>query len=777
MEKSEVKSQRSKVKSQNSKSTSSTTAAWARRTDSGRLRPCLQMILLIFALAFPGALVARSATIAGTIVDARQAPIPRVTVRLLDPAGAEIARTLTDDGGHFRFEAPAGDNYTVEASLTGFETTRTKIAPAREVKLVLPLAPVRESIVVTATRTEAPTSQLGASTSVITEREITDRQAVFVGDLLPSLAGVTVVRSGGPGALTSLFVRGGESDYNKVLLDGIPLNEPGGSFNFANLTVENLERAEVVRGPQSALFGSDAMTSAIQLFTRRGQAETSRPHFSFSGEGGKYSTWRSRAGLTGQTGNFDYALDGSRFSADNQEPNSFFHNTSLSGNFGLALGERATVRLILRGELGLAGTPGPTAFGPPDRDALFRRRDGFGAFSIRNQTTSFWEQRLTYTLTKSRQVSRDLGTDPPFTPAFDGHVGSFPFFDFAFDFLNDTRRHHLAYQSDWQAKSFGGSLGQHLFTFAFDWDREFGFLGDRFSQDPPTRPRRDNFGYTFQHQIFWRRLFITNGVRIEDNGSFGTTVVPRSSLAYMLRAGSGLIGATKLKFNFGLGVKEPSFVESFSPSPFFKGNPLLAPERTRSFDFGVEQRVWQDRGKLEVNWFDNRFRDQVAFQVTDFQTFNGSFFNICRAKAKGAEGILEFAPVKGLRAVGSYTFLDSEITRSGSPFSPAFREGQSLLRRPRHSGSLRVFWDWRRMNITSSTVFVGRRVDSDFVGLDPPLIWNEGYTKWDLAWTYRSSYRVSYFGVIENLLNQDYREALGFPTLKLTYRAGLRFDF
>ncbi len=767
---------KSKVKGQKSKNSPRSSSPSARTTLrhrwSGRRLVLVGVVLLFLA---PGK--ARAATLEGAVVDPNQHPVPRATVRLIDAAGAEVARTLTDDQGHFRFEGLAATTYTLEASLTGFETTRAQAAPGHELQLPLPIAPVRESVVVTATRTEAPTSQVGASSSVLSESEIADRQALFVSDLLPAVPGASVVRSGGLGGLTSLFIRGGASDYNKVLLDGIPLNEPGGFFNFSNLTLENLERVEVVRGPQSALFGSDAMTSVVQLFTRRGQAETKRPRFSLSFEGGKYETWRGRAGVAGQAGIFDYTLQWARLSTENQDPNSFFHNTSLSSNFGLALRKRTTLRLVLRGELGLVGTPGETAFGPPDRDGLFRRRDGFGALTLHNQTASFWEQRLTYTLTKSRQVSRDLGTDPPFTPMFEGHVGAFPFFDFASDFLNDTRRHHLGYQSDWRGGAYGRGFGQHIFTFAFDWDRELGFLGDRFSSDEPTRPRRDNFGWTFQHQAMWRRLFLTNGARIEDNGSFGTSVVPRSSLAYFLRQGGGPFGAAKLKFNFGLSVREPSFIESFSPSPFFHGNPQLAPERARSFDFGIEQRLWQDHAKVEVNWFDNRFRDQIAFRVVSFEPFEGSFFNIGRAKAKGSEAMLEVAPGRGLRAVGTYTFLNSQITRSGNPFDPAFGEGQALLRRPRHSGSLRLFWDWRRLNITSTCVFVGRRVDSDFLGLQPPLTSNDGYTKWDLAWSYRSSYRLTYFGIVENLLNRRYMEALGFPALKLTYRAGVRAEF
>lgn len=743
------------------------------------MRPVLFACLLASLVTLlPSSLASQGSiqTFTGVILDPTRAPLPRVTVRLLDPGGTEIYRTLTDSQGRFRLSGAADVSYTVEATLTGFETKRVA-ASGVELELVLNLAPVRETIVVTATRTQAPTGQLGASTSVLTESELVDRQALSVSDLLLSVPGATLVRTGGLGTLTSLFVRGGESDYNKVLLDGIVLNEPGGTFFFSNLMAENLERVEVVRGPQSALFGSDAMASVIQLFTRRGRAETRRPRFSVAAEGGNNDTWRTRAGLTGELGRFDYSFHWARLSADNREPNNVFHNTSLSGNLGFGLGERTTLRLILRGELGWVGTPGQTAFGRPDRDAFFRRRDGSVGLSLHNQTSSFWEQRLTYTLAKSRQISRNLIADPPFTPTFEGRSAPFQFFDFLFDFLNDTRRHHLSYQSDWRAGSLGRSIGQHVFTSAFEWDRELGFLGDRLFGGTPTRARRDNFGYVFQHQALWGRLFLTNGVRIEDNDSFGTSVVPRSSLAYFLRQGGLSIGATKLKFNFGLGIKEPTFVESFSPSPFFQGNPNLAPERARSFDFGAEQRFWRDRGKLEVNWFDNRFHDLIAFQVVSFAPFRGSFFNIGRTKAKGAEVVLELAPGWGLRGIGTYTFLDSQVTRSASPFSPVFQEGRPLFRRPRHSGSLRVFWDWRRLNITSTTAFVGRRVDSDFAALVPPLTLSKGYTKWDLAWAYRSSYKVTYFGVIENLLNRDYMEALGFRALKLTFRAGARLDF
>ncbi len=731
--------------------------------------------LAFFLLIAPVA--AHSAQLYGTVIDPKGVKVPDARVRLLNPHGTEIAHTVTNDRGRFYFRGLARGQYTLKISLSGFGSVVRKANAGQQVLIILPLAPIHENVIVTATRTAATTGEVGASTSVITRKQMVNRQTPFVSNLLQSLPGITVVRNGGPGGVTSVFAQGGDSDYNKVLLDGIPLNEPGGSFDFSTLTANNLQRIEVVRGSESALFGSDAMSSVIQLFTRQGNSENKPPHLSMSGEGGKNSTWDGRGSLSGSDGPFDYSLAGSRFSTNNQSPNDFFHVTSLSGNFGLRAGKATTLRLILMGNFGLAGTPGQTAFGPPILDAWFRQRNGYGGFSVHNQTTSAWDQQLTLTYSRSRQVSLDLGQDPPFTPSYEGHVAAYPYYDYASNYLNDEWRDHASYQTNWAGSPFGGRIGQHVDTFAFDWDGEHGFLVDRFSQDPATRALRNNFGYTFQDQTVWGRVSLGNGVRIDDNGSFGTVVVPRSSLSYLLRRGSGFWGATRLKFNFGLGVKEPSFLESYANSPYFVGNPNLGPERSRTIDYGVEQRFWQGRAKLEMDGFDNLFRDQIAYETTNFQTFSGTFFNIGRARAKGVEASIQLVPLPSLRVAGNYTYVDSEVIESGNPYSPALANGEWLLRRPRNSGSLQVNWNWRRMNVNSTTLFVGRRVDSDFLGLQPPLLWNNGYTDSNLAWSYRSSYHVAYFGVIENLLNQKYMEILGYPALKLTYRAGIRVEF
>ncbi len=712
--------------------------------------PSLARLTLAFVCLFVILPASAQDFLTGTVLDPNGAPLPRATVRLLEPGGHLAAETLTDVQGRFRFAGLAPGTYTLEVELTGFVRTTRSVRSGEALELQLEVSPVRESVVVTATRTEAPTSQVGSSVTVLSGELLHARAAIIATDLLRTVPGLAIVQSGPPGAVTSVFARGGESDHNRVFVDGVPVNEPGGFFNFASLTPLNLNRIEVVRGPQSALFGSDALGSTIQLFTEKGTAETQRPRLAFSLEGGTHDARRGAAQIAGELGRFDYSAAAARFLTDNAEANSAFRTTTLSTNVGVTLDERTSLRLIARGNFSTAGTPGQTAFFEPNLDAFFRSRDGIVNLSLRHQTTDRWRQQVTGAYARSRQRSIDPTTF--FGPS---------------DFLSDSRRTRLHYQSD---VAFSPT---QLFVFAFEWEREFVGIGDLVF--PPV-PRADRTvrSAVVQHQALFGRLSVAGGFRIEGNEGFGTEFVPRVSAAYFLRTGGAQFGATKLKFNFGLGVKEPQLFESVTVVPR-----RLEPERVRSFDFGFEQRLARDRAKLELNWFDNRFRDLIAFKILSFSPFSFTYENIGKTKARGAEVVLEAVPFVGLRVLAAYTFLDSQVVESISDFDPVFAEGQRLFRRPKHTGSWTTLWDWRWLNLTSTLVVVSRRTDSDFVGLG--LTSNPGYERWDVAVNLRppqlGGRRVTYFAVVENLLNQRYMEALGFPALKLTLRGGARFEF
>jgi len=714
--------------------------------------------------------------ISGQVVDPDHATIPRATVRLLSADGAEVARVFTDQQGRFSFSQRCQGSCMVEVQLTGFQK-RQLHTPLDTQEIELAVAPVQEQIVVTANRTGTPEIQLGSSSTTITHNEILERQPLLLSELLQSVPGATINRSGAYGATTSLFLRGGESNYTKVLLDGIPLNEPGGFFNFNDFAAAGIDRVEIVRGPQSALFGSDAMTGVVQVFSEHSSPEERRPQVELNFEAGKYNTLQGGIDLKGAFRGVDYSGFYSRLNTDNQGGNDDFRNSTGGLNVGFLLGQNSRLRWIVRGNSSHTGTPGQTAFGRPDSDAFFRRADGYSGISFSNQTARSWDQRLTYTFERSRQVSRDIFLDPPFTPTFDGNSAPFEFFDFPTDFLNDTRRHHVGYQSNVSLGAGDRQWGQHIFTFAFDWERESGFLFDRLGGGIPNRARRDNFDGTFQYQAALGRLFLSNGLRVEDNGSFGLTVVPRSSAAFLLRQGVGTIGATKLKFNFGLGIKEPSFTQSFSQDPSFLGNPNLRAERSRAFEFGIEQRLLADRAKIEVNWFDNGFRDLIAFHTLTFVPFTGTFLNINATHARGVEFIAQAAPVSRVHLTAEYTYLRTRVEKSSTPTDPIFGVGKPLLRRPKHSATFSVAWDWRKAMLSSNLVYVGRRADSDFEALFPPLTSNSPYTNWNLAGSYPVWKRLSVVGSIENLLDRTYMESLGFPALRIAYRAGVRVHF
>ena len=710
--------------------------------------------------------------VSGVVVDQSGQALPRAYVRALDTGSREIGAIFADEAGRFRVTVPSID-CQIAASLTGFEPATAPCA-AQEMRLVLAVAPIRETVVVTATGTEAPAGLVGASVTAFTAEDLARRQTPLVADLLRASPSVMVVRAGGPGTVTSMFVRGGESNYNKVLLDGIPINEPGGVFNFSNVTTEHLERVEIVRGAHSALFGSDAMASVVQLFTKRPDRSDQKPHAALSIEGGTYSTLRTNASVSGAAQRIDYSLGAARLDTDNRVPNNAFDNTTLSANVGVAFGSAATLRFIGRSEHERVGTPGQTAFGRPDLDAFFKRSDGIGGVAFDQQATPAFRQRAAYSLAATTYQSTNLAVDPPYTPRFEGRVGAFQFFDFPFDSHTRLRRHHASYQADWRLPA--RSKGDQLLTVLADWDGERARLENPLA-GTVTRATRNNAGVAVQHQASWPKLFATAGMRVEHNDSFGTAAVPRGSLVVVARTSTGAIGETKLKASGGLGIKEPTVLQSFSPAPSFLGNPDLEPERARGIQAGIEQRLGHDRAKIELTWFANRFRNIISTRTTSTNPFRSQYFNIGLTRARGAELSAVLAPTNRIQGRAGYTLLASEVIDSTSPTSAVFQPGQWLFRRPRHSGFAGVTVRQARVTVDVNGIFVGRFVDSDSSSLVPAMLSNPGYRVWDTRVAVQLSRQLTGTLALDNLTDADYMESLGYQALRRAVRAGLRVRF
>jgi vitamin B12 transporter len=724
--------------------------------------------------SFVAVTAAIAAPVTGTVVDPSGRALARALVVLTDGSGRTIGTTFSYPDGTFRLDGPdAGAGCRVQVTLAGFRPGSVECGVGTNLRVSLAIAGVEASVVVSATRTEAPLAQVASSVTVFDAAEISQRQNPLLIDLLRTAPGATVVSNGSHGAVASLFLRGGESNYTKVLLDGIPLNEPGGTFDFGSVTTENLQRVEVVRGAHSALFGSDAMAGVIQLFTARAPAAGSRAGVIV--EGGTFGTGRVAATAAGRAGQLDYSVGAARYSTNNDGENDAFDNTTLSGTAGVDLGDGGLLRFTGRAELGTAGTPGQTAFGRADLDAFFRRNNGVGGVTWSQNLTPAFTQRATYALSVSHQSSTNLIEDAPYTPSFEGRSAPFQFSDFTFDSHNEVKRHYATYQADWRLPS-DALAGTHLVTAALDWDGERGLLQDRLA-NTSTEVSRNNVGWTVQDQVLWSRVFVTGGLRIEHNDSFGTEVIPQGSVVYVAHRATGPLGETHLKLSTGRGIKEPTLLQSFSTSPFFMGNPNLEAERSTSVDLGVEQRLADDRARVELTWFGSRYRNIISTQTISFDPFVSQYFNIGRSRARGLELSGEVTPSRGLLARAGYTRLDSKIIDSTSSFSEVFQPGQWLFRRPRHSGYVTVAATRARLTADVTGTFVGRRVDSDFSSLEPPLLSNDGFATWDVRAAYRLAPALSVTLAIDNLADADYMDPLGYTALGRAVRVGAKVGF
>ena len=764
----------------------------------------LPLVLVVLALAVSGA-TARG-RVQGSVTDPSGAKVAGVRVSLRDTVGLIAYQARSDDEGHFLIGDVAAGRYNVIVEASGFTQSKSitvDVQPGttEDTNVSLEISAISDHLVVTATRTETATAELAGSVSVITDADLKGANQSSISEPLRLVPGLAVVQTGGRGGLTSIFARGGESDYNKVLIDGVPVNEAGGLFDFGALTTDNIDRIEVMRGARSALFGSDAMASVIQLFTRRGS--TSIPEFEFSGEGGSFDYHRESARLSGLAGWFDYSGSFGFQSTDGRFRNSDYINRTASANLGFRLSSDASLRVTSRWTNDTLGAPGPTAVLFPDPDQRQKRRDLALAAALDVKTTSHWHQTVRFVYSEFNRhsfdpVAQDLNKpDLPPLPPFSFSPDS------AFDLQEHQKRSGVHYQT---IATLGSS---NVVTAGADFEHESAIFTDDFSGR--VSPIRNNLGLYLQDQSSWRqRMFLTAGVRVERNtanvpadlraalatlGSsspagdvgFGTTANPNVALLVVPRAHNDrvAIGATKLKASFGTGIKEPEMHEAFSPNIFFLGNPGLNPERAISFDAGLVQEFANRRASLELTYFDNRFRNLIVFEF-DPITFGPiklpdggltNFVNFARASARGMELIGAAHPFLRLRFAASYTLLSSRLDRSLDPVDKEV--GLPLLRRPRHSGSMEVNWTGQRYDLSVTGSFVGTRRDIDPItgarfDQNGRAILNGSYAKINAAGSYHVSNSVSLFARVENLLNQDYQEVRGYPAYRLNFIAGLR---
>jgi vitamin B12 transporter len=731
------------------------------------MRRFMSVVVVLLVLRAAAAAAEPGAALSGIVRSPDGTPLPHLVLTL---SGAGGGRTvLSGPEGRYRVESLTPGDYELAADAPGFRLSPEPRVTVGEgetrLDLALVPAPVREHVVVSATRGEATLSTLGVTATVLDADDIAAREPTTLMPLVQDVPGVSVARAGGVGLQASMFVRGGESRFARILLDGVPVNSPGGAYNFGPVLPLELERVEVVRGAASSLYGTDALAGVVHLVTRRaGPGERLGLHA--EADAGGFDWGRVAGGVSGRRGAWDWNAGATYLTTDNEEPNSAFEETAGAASMGLQTGEATWLRLATRLATSTVGTPGQTAYGRPDLDA-FSDRDDIAVGVELHHAGGGLTHELRAGYARTNQISRNPLDSGSYLPRSGALVAPFEFFDFTNPegFLDDTRRLSAGYQVEAQAGA------RQLLTAGVDVEHESGRLGDL--RATLLEPERTNVGAYLQDRLLLGdRVFVTLGGRVEHNDTYGTKAVPRAALAYRLRAGEN---ATTLRASAGAGIKEPSFFESFGVDEFALGNPDLEPERSRTYDLGVEQRLFDSRLRVEATLYRHEYLDQIAFQTLSFVPFRGSYVNLGETRAQGLELAFEAAPTDRVRLTAAYAYLDGEVIVSSSedPQDPIYRAGRPLLRRPKHQASLGGEAGAGPVVLGATLVIVGQRPDSDFSLLG--LTENEGYTRLDARARLSLGHGLEAFVVADNLLDADYEEVLGYPALGRAVRAGLRF--
>lgn len=774
-------------------------------------------------------------SISGTVVDPLGAAVSGAAVTLLRD-GQRIADMPTGARGEFAFQGLAAGRYQVGAQAAGFEaqTTNAVFVGAgghATVDVNLQIGPLRQEVVVTAAATEIPVSQIGAAVTVVDRETIENLAKPDVLEALRVVPGAQIVQTGQRGGVTAFFVRGGASNFNKVLIDGVAANDIGGAFDFSDVATTGVDRIEVLRESNSVLHGTDALSGVVSITTRRGRSRI--PEFSYSLDGGNLGTVRQAASIGGAVKRFDYFSEYSHFQTDNNVPNNAFRTGTYAGRFGVALGSGTDVNgTVRRADTTYESPNGADLYGLAD-DSSQTKEATYAGLTALSQITDRWQSTVRFGSTEQRfHFVNPAPTGEPFDP-----------FGFGPNYLGNavTIRGANGFSASGRAiLDFGGSYpsvfdastsrqsyyGQTAYQVHADFDIAGGVRvehedGFTLSGTSRSATNRNNAGSFVEGRgTLAGRQHVTAGVGFEHNAIFGFAATPRLSVASYLRnpSSTSAVGDTKVTFNVGKGIKAPSISQELSslfalvrssPQAATLGVEPIGPERNRSLDLGVEQGLWQGRVRVRAAFFHNEFSDLIEFVSKNVlpqvgvgpavaaATSFGAYVNSQSYRARGLETSADLVVGRIIRLAGSYTYLDAVVAKSFSsgalapainPASPGIQIGQFSplvgarpFQRPTHSGSVLVTFVQGPAQVSLAGYFSGKQDDSTFLSdgffgnslLLPNHDLDAAYQKVDLSGSYRVHPRLRWYASIENILDQRYYAAFGFPALPRAARTGV----
>ena len=614
------------------------------------------------------------------------------------------------------------------------------------------LAPV----VVTATRLPSAAGAATLSTTVITGDDLRARGVTTVLEALRETPSIAVIQGGSFGQQTSIFVRGGQSNYTQVLVDGVVANDPGGAIDFANITTDNIERIEIVRGPASVLYGANAVTGVVQIFTRRGRGS---PRLSAWAQGGTYGTREGAVSMLGGDDRLDYSVAAAQHNTDGiYAVNSAARNGTYSGRLRFTPDSRSDVGVTLRYiDAGVhIATNGNGV--PNDSNQTHTERRFLGSLDAGRSLTTRLEARVSLGATDADVRSEDRPDHPGDT-----------------DFPYDSRAR--LYRRSADARLNFTIIPDVVVTGGGSYETQHARATGGAAQH-----RSVGAGYAQVAGTSFGHLAYTGGVRVDHNSTFGNFTSTRAGAAYELPS------ATKVHAAFGTAFREPTFEESSATQSFDLGNPNLRPERSRSWEVGAEQPIARDRASIGATYFSQRFRDMIQYDgLVDPGTPN--YYNLAAATSDGVELSVRVMPVAPLTLSASYTYTRTRVTNAGidSSATASFVRGERLLRRPANlfSGTASYAFTRPETSLHLEVATIGERDDRDFsdeVTFIPKAVTLSSYTVAALAGEVGITGHggsawpdVVLTARIDNLFDRRYQQVFGFASPRRTFLIGARF--
>jgi vitamin B12 transporter len=586
-------------------------------------------------------------------------------------------------------------------------------------------------ITITATRISTSPANTSSSATVITGDEIARSQQTFVADILRGEPGVSVASTGEPGSQTGVFLRGANSDGTLVLVDGIPVNNAfNNSFDFSTLPVNNIDRIEILRGPQSTLYGSEALGGVVNIVTKDGGGP---PTGSAQVEYGSFNSLLTRGNFSAGEGKFYFSGDASFRSTDNDRTNSAYQGINFSSRLGYKFSDRFKASLLTTYLKSQDGSPNDIYTDDPN-DSL-KNENFLVGLTLEADPFDWWNSKVTLSHSHERGI-------------FDEPTPNPPYFFGAYSSATIAERNRVDFQNIFTLNE------QNKILVGGTVEADSASYQDTYSALARTVDTRSAYAqYDFMP---CERVTFTGGGRVDDSSSFGTHGTYQFGARFTAPRTETIFRA-----NVGTGFLAPSIDDLYYPG---YSNPNLKPEESFGWDIGFEQPLLDGKFHFGSTFFHNDYDNLIQYSGVTFAPEN-----IGRARTYGLENFVSWTPLTNFTARAAYTWLVTEDLGTGA----------ELVRRPQNSGSLDL--DWKicpRLEATGHALFTGSRTDNNYDNFSaPPVVSMDGYTKVDLGLNCRVTKNFSVYGRVENLLDEHYQEVYGFPALGRFFAAGVTARF